>query len=63
MNYWTFLTYFNIETGFISDDEVKQRESLLRNALRNDSEFQVKAGATVEVAQVIYIDIVKSSTP
>lgn len=38
-------------SGFITDEEVKQRESVLRNALKNDNEFQVKAGASVEVAQ------------
>lgn len=57
MNYWTILTYFYIESGFITDEEVKQRESVLRNALKNDNEFQVKAGASVEVAQVICINI------
>lgn len=63
MNYWTILTYFYIESGFITDEEVKQRESVLRNALKNDNEFQVKAGASVEVAQVICININKVVFP
>ncbi|KGN59135.1 heme-binding-like protein At3g10130, chloroplastic [Cucumis sativus] len=38
-------------SGFVTDDEVKKRESRLRDALKNDKEFQVKAGSFVEVAQ------------
>ncbi|XP_010271648.1 PREDICTED: heme-binding-like protein At3g10130, chloroplastic [Nelumbo nucifera] len=38
-------------SGFVTDDEVKQRESKLRDALRNDGQFQVKEDALVEVAQ------------
>ncbi|KAM7468262.1 hypothetical protein LguiB_015824 [Lonicera macranthoides] len=38
-------------SGFVTDEEVKRRESTLRNALKNDSQFQVKEGASVEVAQ------------
>jgi hypothetical protein len=38
-------------SGFVTDDEVTRRESKLRDALKNDPEFQVKEGASVEVAQ------------
>ncbi|XP_022144616.1 heme-binding-like protein At3g10130, chloroplastic [Momordica charantia] len=38
-------------SGFVTDEEVKRRESRLRDALKNDKEFQVKAGSFVEVAQ------------
>lgn len=38
-------------SGFVTDDEVKSRESSLRSALKNDNQFQVKGGASVEVAQ------------
>lgn len=38
-------------SGYVTDEEVKQRESKLRDALKNDVEFQVKTGAVVEVAQ------------
>ncbi|CAN0879506.1 Heme-binding-like protein At3g10130, chloroplastic [Linum grandiflorum] len=38
-------------SGFVSDEEVKQREVKLRAALRNDKEYVVKQGASVEVAQ------------
>lgn len=38
-------------SGFVTDEEVKLRESKLRSALRNDKQFQVKEGAPVEVAQ------------
>ncbi|XP_043698897.1 heme-binding-like protein At3g10130, chloroplastic [Telopea speciosissima] len=37
--------------GFVTDKEVKVKESELRDALRNDSQFQVKEDASVEVAQ------------
>lgn len=39
--------------GYVTDEEVKQRESKLRDALKNDLEFGVKVGSEVEVAQVI----------
>ncbi|KAG5553318.1 hypothetical protein RHGRI_011251 [Rhododendron griersonianum] len=39
------------EPGFVTDDEVTRRESKLKDALKNDPEFQVKEGASVEVAQ------------
>lgn len=42
------------EPGFVTDDEVTRRESKLKDALKNDPEFQVKEGASVEVAQVIF---------
>jgi hypothetical protein len=38
--------------GFVTDEEVKQRELKLREALRNDREFRIKEGASVEIAQV-----------
>ncbi|KAF8369520.1 hypothetical protein HHK36_019340 [Tetracentron sinense] len=38
-------------SGFVTDEEVKQRESKLQDALRNDREFQVKQDGSVEVAQ------------
>ncbi|KAJ4849610.1 hypothetical protein Tsubulata_020966 [Turnera subulata] len=37
--------------GFVTDDEVKQRDLKLRDALENDVQFRVKEGASVEVAQ------------
>lgn len=45
-----FIGHF--ELGYVTDREVKRRESKLRDALKMDGEFQVKDGATVEVAQV-----------
>ncbi|XP_042475804.1 heme-binding-like protein At3g10130, chloroplastic isoform X2 [Macadamia integrifolia] len=38
-------------SGFVTDEEVKVKESALRDALRVDPEFQVKEDASVEVAQ------------
>lgn len=38
-------------SGFVSDEDVMQRESRLRNSLMNDSQYKVKSGASVEVAQ------------
>ncbi|PQP96607.1 heme-binding-like protein [Prunus yedoensis var. nudiflora] len=38
-------------SGFVTDEEVKQRESKLREALKKDGQFQVKEGTSVEVAQ------------
>ncbi|XP_020581535.1 heme-binding-like protein At3g10130, chloroplastic [Phalaenopsis equestris] len=38
-------------SGFLTDEDVKRRESKLRDALKNDFEFQVKRGAMVEIAQ------------
>lgn len=38
-------------SGFVTDEEVKQRESKLRRALENDNQFQVRKDALVEVAQ------------
>lgn len=48
-------SHFHIESGFVTDEEVKRRESTLRNALKNDSQFQVKEGASLEVAQVNFL--------
>ncbi|XWS56001.1 hypothetical protein CRYUN_Cryun09bG0048900 [Craigia yunnanensis] len=39
-------------SGFVTDEEVKQRELKLRDSLKNDRQFQVKKGSSVEVAQV-----------
>ncbi|CAL5422142.1 unnamed protein product [Camellia sinensis] len=39
------------ELGFVTDEEVTRRESILRDALKNDPQFQVKEDALVEVAQ------------
>ncbi|KAI7726912.1 hypothetical protein M8C21_014931 [Ambrosia artemisiifolia] len=38
-------------SGFVTDEDVMRRESKLRDALKNDSQFKVKNGALVEVAQ------------
>ncbi|KAF3441653.1 hypothetical protein FNV43_RR15568 [Rhamnella rubrinervis] len=38
-------------SGFVTDEDVKQRETKLREALKNDRQFQVKDGASVEIAQ------------
>ncbi|KAK9146932.1 hypothetical protein Sjap_006835 [Stephania japonica] len=38
-------------SGYVSDKEVKRRESKLRDALKSDKQFQLKKGALVEVAQ------------
>ncbi|KAG2686613.1 hypothetical protein I3843_09G014300 [Carya illinoinensis] len=38
-------------SGFVTDEEVKRRESKLREALKSDRQFQIKEGATVEIAQ------------
>ncbi|KAL5721271.1 hypothetical protein ACHQM5_013849 [Ranunculus cassubicifolius] len=38
-------------SGYVTDEEVKRRESKLRDDMRGDAEFQVKQGALVEVAQ------------
>nr|XP_010931138.1 heme-binding-like protein At3g10130, chloroplastic [Elaeis guineensis] len=38
-------------SGFVTDEDVKHRESKLREALRSDTQFQVKEDALVEVAQ------------
>ncbi|XP_074269024.1 heme-binding-like protein At3g10130, chloroplastic [Silene latifolia] len=38
-------------SGYVTDEEVKQRESMLRDALKNDKEYHVKVRAQVEVLQ------------
>ncbi|KAF6165919.1 hypothetical protein GIB67_012816 [Kingdonia uniflora] len=38
-------------SGFVTDEEVKVRETKLRNVLRRDNQFQIKKDALVEVAQ------------
>ncbi|GAB2300717.1 hypothetical protein Dimus_034754 [Dionaea muscipula] len=39
-------------SGFVTDDEVARRELKLRDAFRNDIDFQIKEGSMVEVSQV-----------
>lgn len=46
------------ESGFVTDEDVKQREMKLRNALKNDMQFRVKEGASPEVAQVRISNII-----
>lgn len=41
-----------ISTGLVTDDVAREKERRLRDALRSESEFQVKEGTSVEVAQV-----------
>lgn len=36
----------------MNDEEVKQRELKLREALKSDGQFKIKKGTSVEVAQV-----------
>lgn len=36
----------------MNDEEIKQRELKLRDALKSDSQFEIKEGTSVEVAQV-----------
>ncbi|KAK9055423.1 hypothetical protein SSX86_026506 [Deinandra increscens subsp. villosa] len=38
-------------SGFVTDEDVMYRESKLRDTLKNDSQFKVKSGAQLEVAQ------------
>ncbi|XP_029126875.1 heme-binding-like protein At3g10130, chloroplastic isoform X2 [Cajanus cajan] len=38
-------------SGFVNDEEVKQRELKLQEALKSDSQFKIKEGTSVEVAQ------------
>lgn len=50
--YHDIVYVLNVKSGFVTDDEVKRRESKLREALKKDGQFQVKEGTSVEVAQV-----------
>lgn len=36
----------------MNDEEVKRRELKLREALKNDGEFKIKEGTSIEIAQV-----------
>jgi transcriptional regulator len=36
----------------VNDDEVKRRELKLREALKSDTQFKIKEGTSVEIAQV-----------
>ncbi|CAJ1885517.1 unnamed protein product [Sphenostylis stenocarpa] len=38
-------------SGFVNDEEIKQRELKLREALKSDRQFKIKEGTSVEVAQ------------
>lgn len=38
-------------SGFVNDEEVRQRELKLREALKRDGQFKIKQGTSVEVAQ------------
>lgn len=38
-------------SGFVNDEEVKRRESKLREAMKNDGQFKIKEGTSVEIAQ------------
>ncbi|PKI38518.1 hypothetical protein CRG98_041083 [Punica granatum] len=38
-------------SGFVTDEDIQQRERKLREALKSDREFRVKPGTSVEVAQ------------
>ncbi|XP_061366746.1 heme-binding-like protein At3g10130, chloroplastic isoform X2 [Gastrolobium bilobum] len=38
-------------SGFVNDDEVKQRELKLREALKSDGQFKIKEGTSIEIAQ------------
>lgn len=38
-------------SGFVNDEEVKRRELKLREALKNDGEFKIKEGTSIEIAQ------------
>lgn len=38
-------------SGFVNDEEVKRRELKLREALKNDGQFKIKEGTSVEIAQ------------
>ncbi|MED6134079.1 hypothetical protein PIB30_034118 [Stylosanthes scabra] len=38
-------------SGFVNDEEIKQRELKLRQALKSDRQFKIKEGSSVEVAQ------------
>lgn len=42
-------------SGFVTDEEVERQESRLRQLLKNDGQFRVKEGTSVEVAQVIQL--------
>ncbi|ESW34900.1 hypothetical protein PHAVU_001G190400 [Phaseolus vulgaris] len=38
-------------SGFVNDEQIKQRELKLREALKSDSQFKIKEGTSIEVAQ------------
>ncbi|KAH1258793.1 Heme-binding-like protein, chloroplastic [Glycine max] len=41
-----------IKEVFVNDEEIKQRELKLQDALKSDSQFKIKEGTSVEVARV-----------
>lgn len=47
-----YICFCLLKSGFVSDEEVKRRETSLRDALKRDFEFKVKEGASIEIAQV-----------
>lgn len=46
---------FAVRAGLVTDDDISQRESKLRESLRKDTEFKVKDDSVVEVAQVKFL--------
>ena len=44
-----------VEIGLVTDDDIGQRESRLREALQKDTQYQVKEDSVVEVAQVKFV--------
>lgn len=44
-----------VEIGLVTDDEISQRESRLREALQKDTQYRVKEDSVVEVAQVTFV--------
>lgn len=59
LNYVTgsiiFFYYYSHLSGFVTDEDVRRRESRLREDLKRETDFQVKVGASVEVAQVLLL--------
>jgi len=47
-----YFSFLCTESGFVNDEEVKRRERKLREALKNDGQFKIKEGTSVEIAQV-----------
>ena len=47
-----------VDIGLVTDDDINQRESRLREALQKDTQYRVKEDSVVEVAQVKLVFIV-----